>query len=80
MKTIDSSMTQISVNELLNSARNEAIMVKASDGTFFVLSMADDFATEVELLRQNHTFLTLLDSFKQGQKTMSLEEVEKRLR
>lgn len=36
-------------------------------------------ATEVELLRRNHTFLALLDSLKQDQKTISLEEVEERL-
>jgi hypothetical protein len=55
-------------------------MVQADDGTSFVLSLADEFATEVELLRQNHAFLTLLDAYKQTQKTISLEEVEKRLR
>ncbi len=80
MKTIDLSMMQISVNELLNSARDESVMVKASDGTSFVLSTANEFATEVELLRRNHTFLALLDSLKQDQKTISFEEVEERLR
>jgi hypothetical protein len=80
MKTIDLSMSQISINELLNLARNESVIVRATDGTSFVLSMADEFATEVELLRQNHSFLTLLDSYKQERKTLSLEEVEERLR
>ena len=80
MKTIDLSKTQLSVDDLLESARSESVMVTAADGTSFVLSLADEFATEVELLRQNHTFLTLLDSFKQAQKTIPLEEVEKRLR
>lgn len=55
-------------------------MLKASDGTAFVLSMADEFTTEVELLRKNRPFLTLLDSFKRDESTVSLEEVEKRLR
>jgi hypothetical protein len=40
----------------------------------------DEFATEVELLRQNHAFLTLLDTYEQAQKTISLEDVEIRLR
>jgi len=80
MKTIDLSKTQLSVDELLDSARNESVMVQAADGTSFVLSLADEFATEVELLRQNHAFLTLLDAYKQTQKTILLEEVEKRLR
>jgi hypothetical protein len=80
MKTIDLSKTQISVNELLNSARDESVIVKSSDGTSFVLTIANEFATEVELLRRNHTFLTLLDSLKLDQESISLEEVEERLR
>src|SRR6266496_6532443 len=80
MKTIDLSQTQLSVDELLDSARHESVMVQAADGTSFVLSLADEFATEVELLRRNHAFLALLDSYKKAQKTISLDEVEKRLR
>jgi hypothetical protein len=80
MKTIDLSKTQLSVEELLDSARHESVMVQAADGMSFVLSLADEFATEVELLRQNHAFLTLLDWHKQSQKAISFDEVEKRLR
>ena len=77
---MDPSVTHMSANELLDSARNESIIVRASDGTPFVLSLADDFVTEGELLRQNHACLALLDTYKQEQKTLSLEEVEERLR
>ena len=80
MKTIDLSKTPLSVNELLDSAQHESVMVQAADGTLFVLSLADEFVTEVELLRQNHAFLTLFDAYKQTQKTILLDEVEKRLR
>ena len=78
MKTIDLNSTSLSVDELLNSARHESVMVKSADGATFVLSAADDLTTEVELLRRNHEFLTLLDSCKQDQRTISLEEAEKR--
>ena len=80
MKTIDLSTNDLSVHEIVDSARDESIILKATDGTSFVLSIADDFATEVELLRQNHGFLALLDSFKEDDSSVSLEEVEKRLR
>ena len=63
MKTTDLSMNQVSVNELLDFARNESVVVTTSDGTSFIVSMADEFSTEVELLRQNHSFLTLLDAY-----------------
>jgi len=64
MKTIDLAVTHMSANELLDSARNESLIVRASDGTSFILSLADDFAIEVELLRKNHAFLELLDLYK----------------
>jgi hypothetical protein len=80
MKTIDLSVIHMSADELLDSARNESIIVRASDRTPFVLSLADDFVTEMELLRQNYAFLALLDTYKQEQKTLSLEEVKERLR
>ena len=79
MKTIDLAKKILSVDELLNSARKESVILKSADGTCFVLSAADDLTTEVELLRRNHAFLTLLDAHKQDQKTIPLEEVEKRL-
>jgi len=79
MKTIDLTIDQISVHDLLETARNEAVVIKSTDGMAYILSTADEFATEVELLRQNHKFLTLLDRYKQDQRTLSLEEVEKRL-
>jgi hypothetical protein len=80
MKTIDLSITKISLNEVLNSARYESVLVKASDGTSFLLSFANEFSSEVELLRRNHTFFAFLDSLKMDQKMLSLEDVEERLR
>jgi hypothetical protein len=61
-------------------ARNDALLVKTQDGDSFVVSLADEFTTEVELLRQNHAFLTMLDNFKKEDETIPLEEVEKKLR
>jgi len=53
---------------------------KLKDGETFVISSTDEFESEVELLRQNHTFLSMLDEFKKGQDAIPLEEVEKMLR
>ena len=70
----------MSIAELLDLAREDAVLVKTGKGDSFVVSHADEFATEVELLRRNHAFLTMLDTFKQDQDTIPLDEVEKRLR
>jgi len=61
-------------------AQKDTVLVTTEDGDSFVISSADDFNTEVELLRQNHTFLTMLDDFKSEEEMISLNEVEKRLR
>ncbi|MGO8748924.1 MAG: hypothetical protein ACLQNE_23415 [Thermoguttaceae bacterium] len=80
MKTIDLAVNALSIDELLDYARQESVVVRSSDGETFVLSAADELSTEVELLRRNHQFLTLLDSYKQDQRTVSLDEAERRMR
>lgn len=79
MKTIDLTENPLSATELLDCARGESVLVKSTDGTSFVVSAADELTTEVELLRRNHKFLTLLDEYEQDQTAVSLEEVERRL-
>ena len=80
MKTIDLGQIHVSVEELLNSARDESVVVRSADGATFMLSGADEFTTEVELLRRHHGFLKLLDTWKQDRRAVSLDEAEKRLR
>jgi hypothetical protein len=80
MKTIDLGKTKVSLDDALSSARSESLLLKCSDGEQFVLSLADDFATEIELLRKNHAFLDFLDSCKRDETCVSLEEVERKLR
>ena len=80
MKTIDLAKKKLSLDEALQSARGEPLLLKCANGEQFVVSLADDFATEVELLRRNHAFLDFLDSCKKDETSVSLEETEKRLR
>ena len=80
MKTIDLAKSNLSLDEALKSARAESLLLKCANGEQFVVSVADDFATEVELLRKNHAFLEFLDVCKQDKTNVSLEEAEERLR
>jgi hypothetical protein len=80
MKTIDLTGSPLTLNELLDSARDEAVVVKSADGMTFILSAADDLTSEVELLRRNHQFIDLLDSLKKDQSRIPLEEAERHLR
>ncbi|MBS1259553.1 MAG: hypothetical protein MAG551_02625 [Candidatus Scalindua arabica] len=80
MKTIDISTKKSSINELLNMAKEEPILVTTKDGDSFVISSTDEFNSEVELLRRNHKFLSMLDSFKGEDETFPIDLVEKTLR
>lgn len=82
MNTIAIDLTQepITLAELLIKARQGSVILRDSSGEQFIISHADDLAMEVELLRQNHAFLTFLDNSKKEQKMFSLDEVERLLR
>ncbi|MGR3176213.1 MAG: hypothetical protein ACUZ8N_16705 [Candidatus Scalindua sp.] len=80
MKPVDISSNILSIKELLDMAKEESLLVKTKDGESFVISSADEFDSEVELLRQNHKFLSMLDRFKSSDKTIPIDEVEKSLR
>jgi len=80
MRTIDLVTEDQSVKSLLALARKETVLLQDENGDRFLLSLADDFAGEVELLRKNQEFLAFLDSCKKEAATVSLDEVEKRLR
>ena len=80
MKTVELTSRQPSLKDLLDMARTDAVLVTTEDGERFVISLADDFDAEVQLLRRNHEFLTLLDELKKEDGAVPLEEAENRRR
>ena len=80
MKTIDLAKNKLSLDEPLSSARGESLLLKCGNGEQFVISLADDFPSEVELLRGSHAFLDFLDSCKRDETRVPLKEAAKRLR
>jgi hypothetical protein len=69
-----------SVADLLGMASKESVLVTTESGESFVVSSADEFETEVELLRRNHSFLAMLDTWKAEKESIPLEEAEEKLR
>jgi len=51
-------------------AKREPLLVKTKDGESFVISPTDEFDSEVELLRRNHKFLSMLDNFKRSDESI----------
>ncbi len=79
MKIIELSESQILLDELLETARRETVILQKADNERFVLSLVDEFALEIELLRNNEEFMTYLDELFSQEATIPLEEVEKEL-
>ena len=80
MKAVKLTSRPPSVRELLSMAREESVLVTGEDGEKYVITHADDFETEVQLLRRNHAFLALLDELKQDDSSIPLAEAEQKLR
>ncbi len=80
MRTLDLAAAPISIVEILQFARKEALLLKTSSGESFFLSLADDFKNEVELLRSHRGFIAFLDKAKKVTETLSLAEIEQKHR
>ena len=48
-----------SLNEVVDLAQDELVVLRRPDGSVFALSHVDDFAVEVELLKHNAEFMAL---------------------
>lgn len=76
MRTARVSPRAKGINALLEQARKENIIVRAADGTEFVLAEIDDFNREIELTRQNKELMRFLEARAKQTKTLPLAEVK----
>ena len=82
MKTVTISPQSAELSALLDQAKDDDLLVKAPDGSEFVLSAVDDFAYEVARTRQNAQLMAFLDDRAKRAKVspgIPLEEVERQL-
>ena len=79
MKTIHVPPQSTEVNSLLEQARAEDILVRAADGTEFMVSAVDDFEYEIVRTRQNAKLMAMLDERANQAETISLEDVKRQL-
>lgn len=76
---IELAKSKLTVVELIELAEKETLILKKPDGTEFVLSAVDDFAAEVEALRQNEEFMEFLAQRSRSTKRLSLKDARKKL-
>ena len=79
MKVVDVPSEAAEVNKLLDEARDEDLMLRAEDGSEFMLVAADDFDLEIQRTRANKKLMELLDRRAREPATIPLEEVKRKL-
>lgn len=79
MKIIELKSGQLTLNEVMELAKSEAVVLRNADGELFALAPVDDFEVEVELLRKNAEFMAFLKELSQEQATISLKSLRTEL-
>ncbi len=72
MRTVTVSTRSKRLSTLLKQARKESIILRADDGTEFILAEIDDLNREIELTRQNKRLMKYLHTRAKQTKTLPL--------
>ena len=79
MRVIDIPQDAVAVNRLLDQARSDDLLLRAVDGTEFMLTIVDDFEHEIRRTRRNKSLMALLDERGKEAAIIPLEEIEREL-
>lgn len=79
MKVIELDENDCSLDEIVDLAQDELIVLRKPNGSVFTLSHVDDFAVEVELLKNNTELMTLLRKLSQEEAVITLEDLRQEL-
>jgi hypothetical protein len=79
MRIIHVSRRGKAINQLLDQARAEDVVVRAADGDEFLVTPIDDFDQEVARTRRNKKLMAFLEARAKETETISFEEVKRRL-
>jgi hypothetical protein len=79
MKTVDLTQEHPSVDDLLQLAAGDPILIRNLDGQEFLLEPADAFDREVAELSRNERFISFLAERSKESGGTSLEEIDRRV-
>lgn len=80
MKTVELlSEAAPSLEELLELAEQESLLLKTPDGREYILSEVDNLSQEIEQIRANPELMEFLDHRSQEKERFSLDQVKKKL-
>jgi hypothetical protein len=75
VKTIDLSSETLTVDELLELASEENVLVRTIEGREYLLADIEDLDSEVESIRRNPELMQFLDQRSRETKTYTLSQV-----
>ena len=79
MKTVNLTTEKVGLDDVIELAREEPILILTRDGKEFCLAEADDFEKEVAALRGSQAFQRFLDERSACAGRVPLEEIEREL-
>jgi len=79
MKTIRISPNCSEVNEILEQASNDDLILRSADGREFMITVIDDSDEEVARMRHNAKLMAFLDERSRQTVTIPLNDVKKEL-
>jgi hypothetical protein len=79
MKTTTATPAQRELNEILEQAREDDIVLETADGSQFVISAVDSGDGEIVRTRNNRELMTLLEESARQPATIPLEGIEREL-
>jgi len=79
MKVIEIENTSPTLEEVVDLAKQEIVVLRQSNGKLFVVSQVDDFDVEVELLKNNPEFMALMQELSNEQTTISSKQLREEL-
>ena len=79
MKIIELGHIHPTLDEVIDLAEEELLVLRKPDGSVFALLPVDDFDVEVELLKNNPEFMDFLKQLSQEKATISLQDLRKEL-
>jgi hypothetical protein len=75
VKVIELTEQEPTLDEVVDLAKEELVVLRRPDGSLFAVAPVDDFDVEVELLKNNPEFMTFLKQLSQEKATISLQEL-----
>ncbi|WP_089726939.1 hypothetical protein [Candidatus Thiosymbion oneisti] len=79
MRTIELTSGSLNLEDALDLASHDNIILKATDGREFVLAEMDNFDREIELTRKDQKLMNLLDQRSKGRGVLTIRQARQQL-